>query len=145
MATRNSRGGWDITDEEAAEVLRLSGFPEEGSGGGGGCCSGEGCGCGEPGITAGSSYSYEVGAGASVSVIRGRLFKGYRPQPPPEYAEKGISNSGSEPDYEGIIFSDGTVAIRWLTQYRSTSIWASWEDFYRVHGHPEYGTAIVFE
>lgn len=24
MAARNSRGGWDITDEEAAEVIRVS-------------------------------------------------------------------------------------------------------------------------
>lgn len=127
MAERNAHGGWDITDDEAAEVIRLS------EGGGGSCCPPSSCGCG------GSSGS------VAVTTIRGRLFRGYRPQPPAEYAEKGITNSGSEPDYEGIIFSDGTVAIRWLTQYRSVSIWQSWDDFYRVHGHPEYGTSIIFD
>jgi hypothetical protein len=34
--------------------------------------------------------------------------------------------------------------IRWLTAYRSHSVWACWEDFYQVHGHPEYGTVIRF-
>jgi hypothetical protein len=34
--------------------------------------------------------------------------------------------------------------MRWLTAYRSHSVWASYADFYRVHGHPEYGTVIVF-
>lgn len=73
-----------------------------------------------------------------------RTFIGYRPQPPQDYAEKGITNSGGEADYEGVIFSDGTVVIRWRTQYKSHSVWAGWEDFYRVHCHPEYGTEIVF-
>jgi hypothetical protein len=72
------------------------------------------------------------------------VFAGYRPQPPQEYADKGITNSGSEADYEGVIFSDGTVAVRWRTRFRSHSVWSSWGDFYEVHGHPEYGTRIEF-
>jgi hypothetical protein len=108
MAERNNRGGWDITDEEAAEVIRLSS----------------------------ETLSYDSEA---------RLFHGYRPQPPVEYAEKGITNSGNSPDYEGIVFSDGTVVIRWQTRYRSTGIFASWDEFLQVHGHPEYGTRIVFQ
>ena len=62
-----------------------------------------------------------------------------------EYEEKGITNSGREADYEGCVFSDGTVVIRWLTEYRSHSVWACWDDFYQVHGHPEYGTSIRFD
>jgi len=73
-----------------------------------------------------------------------RTFTGYRPSPPEEYQEKGITNSGAEPDYEGVIFTDGTVVVRWQTQYRSHSVWSCWEDFYQVHGHPEYGTVIEF-
>jgi hypothetical protein len=73
-----------------------------------------------------------------------RTFTGYRSQPPAEYVEKGITNSGGEADYEGAIFSDGTVVIRWMTQFRSHSVWASWGDFYQVHEHPEYGTRIEF-
>jgi hypothetical protein len=73
-----------------------------------------------------------------------RTFKGYRPNPPAEYVDKGITNSGDTCDYEGVIFSDGTVAIRWMTQYQSHSIWANYEAFQKVHGHPEYGTKIEF-
>jgi hypothetical protein len=114
MATRNSRGGWDITDEEADEIIRLS---EQHS----------------------NAENFLPCPGKS------RMFRGYRPQPPAEYAEKGITNSGSSPDYEGVVWSDGTVSVRWLTEYRSFSNWASWEDFHQVHGHPEYGTTIVFQ
>lgn len=72
-----------------------------------------------------------------------RMFRGYRPQPREEYVDKGLTNKSLEtPDYEGVLFADGTVVVRWLTQYRSHSVWASWDDFYQVHGHPEYGTEI---
>lgn len=74
-----------------------------------------------------------------------RIFTGYRPSPPEEYREKGITNAGLTADYEGAIFTDGTVVVRWLTEYRSHSVWACWNDFYQVHGHPEYGTKIEFE
>lgn len=73
-----------------------------------------------------------------------RFFQGYRNNPPADYLNKGITNGYHYPDYEGVIFSDGTVVIRWLTQYRSHSVWSCWTDFYKVHGHPEYGTIIVF-
>lgn len=72
-----------------------------------------------------------------------RTFAGFRPLPPEEYEEKGITNSGSAPDYEGVIFSDGTVVLRWCTEYRSHSVWTCWDDFFQVHGHPEYGTKII--
>ena len=71
-----------------------------------------------------------------------KLFRGYRPAPPEGYAEAGITNSGEKADYEGVVFDDGTVVVRWLTAYRSHSVWSCWEDFYQVHGHPEYKTRI---
>lgn len=74
-----------------------------------------------------------------------RTFTGYRPNPPEEYKEAGITNSGKTADYEGVIFGDGTVVIRWLTEYRSHSVWTSFYEFYMVHGHPEYGTVIEFD
>lgn len=71
------------------------------------------------------------------------MFRGYRPQPREEYVGKGLTNKSLEtPDYEGVMFADGTVVVRWLTEFRSHSVWASWDDFYQVHGHPEYGTVI---
>ena len=71
-----------------------------------------------------------------------KLFVGFRPNPPKDYQEKGAANAPDEPQYEGVVFTDGRVAVRWLTQYKSCSIWDSWEDFYQIHGHPEYGTVI---
>jgi hypothetical protein len=73
-----------------------------------------------------------------------RTFYGIRPQPPAEYIEKGITNAGDAPDYEGVVFSDGSVVIRWMTEYQSHSVWNSYSDFFQVHGHLEYGTEIVF-
>ena len=51
-------------------------------------------------------------------------------------------NSDDEPQFEGVIWTDGTVSLRWLTQCRSWSTWNSIEDMLNVHGHPEYGTVI---
>lgn len=73
-----------------------------------------------------------------------KVFKGYRPNPPEEYKDKDITNAGMSADYEGVIFSDGSVVIRWLTKFRSHSVWSDFATFYQVHGHPEYGTFIEF-
>lgn len=73
-----------------------------------------------------------------------RRFIGYRPNPPEEYIGKGITNVDGTADYEGVIFSDGTVVLRWCTAFKSHSVWDSYESFYQVHGHPEYGTEIRF-
>jgi hypothetical protein len=69
-------------------------------------------------------------------------FIGYRPYPPAEYLEKGIAAAPDEPQYEGVVFTDGTVVLRWLTGFRSHSVWSTYADFFHVHGHPEYGTRI---
>lgn len=45
----------------------------------------------------------------------------------------GVSGEGIVA--EGVEFSDGTVAIRWKSDYPSTVIWASLEDAKRIHGH----------
>jgi hypothetical protein len=51
-------------------------------------------------------------------------------------------NADDEPQFEGVIFTDGTVALRWLTPLASTSVWDSLEHALGVHGHPEYGTVV---
>ena len=71
-----------------------------------------------------------------------KRFVGYRPNPPAEYFEKGTAAPPDQPQYEGVVFSDGTVVLRWQTDYRSHSVWNCYEDFWHVHGHPEYGTII---
>jgi hypothetical protein len=51
-------------------------------------------------------------------------------------------NADNEPQYEGVIWSDGTVTLKWLTPGKSVSVWQSLADCLAVHGHPEYGTDI---
>ena len=53
-------------------------------------------------------------------------------------------NLPSEPQFEGVIFTDGSCAIRWMTAKKSTSVWNSFEDMLAVHGHPEYGSELVW-
>lgn len=71
-----------------------------------------------------------------------RRFRAYRPNAPEHYKAGGYANAPDEPQYEGIVFTDGTVAVRWLTLHRSTSFWDSFDELMAVHGHPEYGTRI---
>lgn len=47
--------------------------------------------------------------------------------------ETGISGTGVV--VEGIQFSDGTVAMRWLTSTTSTGIYSSMRDVLYIHGH----------
>lgn len=54
------------------------------------------------------------------------------------------ANAPDEPQFEGVEFDDGTVAVRWLTAKRSTSVWASLDDMLAVHGHPEYESELVW-
>jgi hypothetical protein len=61
--------------------------------------------------------------------------------------ERGTHNSmqanpNDEPQFEGVIWTDGTVTLRWLTACRSTSVWNNLTDMLNIHGHPEYGTVI---
>ena len=53
-------------------------------------------------------------------------------------------NASDEPQFEGVQFSDGRVAIRWLTAKRSTACWDSMEDMLAIHGHPEYGSELIW-
>lgn len=57
------------------------------------------------------------------------------------------SVSGDAVTLEGVLFSDGRVAVRWLTPNRSTVAWDSIDDFMAVHvsNHPDYGTEIVWD
>lgn len=47
--------------------------------------------------------------------------------------ETGISGTGRVA--EGIVFSDGSVALRWLTKHRSTSFYESAREVLAIHGH----------
>ena len=51
-------------------------------------------------------------------------------------------NPDDVPQFEGVIWTDGTVTLRWLTACKSTSVWSSIYECLAIHGHPEYGTEI---
>jgi hypothetical protein len=47
--------------------------------------------------------------------------------------ETGISGTGLVA--EGVVFGDGTVALRWLTETSSTAVYDSLQDVVKIHGH----------
>lgn len=66
-----------------------------------------------------------------------RRFRVYRPAVPGNHV---MANAPDEVQFEGVVFSDGKCAVRWLTATRSVSVWDSFAELEQVHGHPEYGT-----
>jgi hypothetical protein len=73
-----------------------------------------------------------------------RRFTLYRAEPPEGHTLGGYANAPDTPQLEGVVFTDGTVCVRWLTDLRSHSLWPDFETFDRVHGHPEYKSALVW-
>ncbi len=73
-----------------------------------------------------------------------RRFSVYRQNVPDTTHNADQKNAAHDVQFEGVEFSDGSVAIRWLTAKRSTAVWASMDDMIAVHGHPEYGTEFVW-
>lgn len=70
-----------------------------------------------------------------------KYFIGYRPQVPDTHTADQ-KNAPDQPQYNGIVFEDGRVVLQWLTAVRSIAIFNSYEEFEKIHGHPEYGTVI---
>ena len=73
-----------------------------------------------------------------------RTFTMYRRNVPDATHNADQKNAADAPQFEGVVFSDGSVAIRWLTAKRSTAVWASMDDMLAIHGHPEYGSELVW-
>src|ERR1035438_3342050 len=48
------------------------------------------------------------------------------------------------PSFWGVVFPDGTCTLRWAGVVAATSVWASFDDAMKVHGHfePRYGTRL---
>lgn len=73
-----------------------------------------------------------------------KRFVMYRRNVPTTTHNDDQRNAPDEPQFEGVVFDDGKVAIRWLTAKRSTSCWDSMDDMLAIHGHPEYGSELVW-
>ena len=61
-----------------------------------------------------------------------------------ELHDANTANPPDEPQFQGVVFDDGTVAIRWMTAIPATSVWDSLDDMLKVHGHPEYASVLVW-
>lgn len=73
-----------------------------------------------------------------------RRFVMYRRAVPSETHNADQANPPDQVQFEGVVFRDGTVAIRWRTACASTAIWNSMDDMLRIHGHPEYGSELIW-
>jgi hypothetical protein len=88
------------------------------------------------------AYSQSV---APMSKINGmRRFTMFRKLDISATHDSNQVNPPDLPQFEGVVFSDGKVAIRWLTAKRSVAVWDSMEDMLSIHGHPEYGSILVW-
>ncbi len=76
--------------------------------------------------------------------MEAKTFKMYRTADISTTHDVNQVNPPDEVQFEGIVFSDGKVAVRWLTAKRSVSVWDSMEDLLAIHGHPEYGSKLVW-
>lgn len=58
--------------------------------------------------------------------------------------EKDSYNEPDQPQFEMCVFSDGSVAQRWLVGEGSFVWWTKLENLYKVHiyAHPDYGTRV---
>lgn len=61
------------------------------------------------------------------------------------FDESGVSGTGQV--LEGVVFSDGSVAIHWFSEYQSHTIFPDLDTFLHVHVfmHPANKTHIVME
>jgi hypothetical protein len=73
-----------------------------------------------------------------------KIFTMYRRDVPDETHNEKQKNPPDEPQFEGVVFTDGSVAIRWRTAVHCTSVWDSMDDMLKIHGHPEYGSELVW-
>lgn len=74
-----------------------------------------------------------------------KVFTGYRRSMPKDsHHDENMKNPADQAQFEGVCFSDGKVAVRWLTAKRSVSVWECLADFMAIHGDPNYGTEIVW-
>jgi hypothetical protein len=55
------------------------------------------------------------------------------------------NTSGTGVVFEGVLFTDGTVAVRWLTDTASTSFYNSIEELEKIHSHEGRGKVVFID
>ena len=71
-----------------------------------------------------------------------KRFRMYRKADLSKTHNENQANPPEEPQFEGVLFSDGVVVVKWLTKKSSISIWNSFDDMMAIHGHPEYESEL---
>ena len=75
-----------------------------------------------------------------------RSFTVYRRGDLSETHDANQVNHKDQPQFEGVVFTDGTVAIRWMTACKSTAIFADFDTLMKIHGHTDqnskHGTEV---
>lgn len=71
-----------------------------------------------------------------------KTFMMYRREDISDTHDENQVNPPEEPQFQGIEFDNGKVAICWLTPKSSVSVWDSMDDMLAIHGHPEYGSEL---
>ena len=74
-----------------------------------------------------------------------KTFTVYRPLVPTDTHDENQRNAPDEPQFQGVVFDSGTCVIHWLTKVNSTSVFDSFDDMMKIHGHPEYDTKITWD
>ena len=73
-----------------------------------------------------------------------KTFTVYRPHVPADTHDENQRNAPDQPQFEGVVFDTGRCVVQWLTVVGGVSIFNSFDDMIKIHGHPEYGTYIVW-
>lgn len=60
-------------------------------------------------------------------------------------SEDVSGSSGTGTVAEGVVFSDGTVVMRWLVAPCSTAFYASAADLIQIHGHEGRTRVVVLD
>jgi hypothetical protein len=60
-----------------------------------------------------------------------------------EVDESGISGTGVVA--EGVAFSDGTAALRWKSEFKSTAVYQTMADVEAIHGHNGQTKVVWFD
>lgn len=66
----------------------------------------------------------------------------YRPNPPENYVREGYALPPEQIQIYGVVTPQGKCIIEWQTAVNSVSIFASFDEFMKIHGHPDYGTIV---
>lgn len=74
-----------------------------------------------------------------------KTFTVFRPAVPTDSHNEDQRNDPDKPQFQGVIFDSGKCVLSWLTAVESISVYDSFDDMIRIHGHPEYGSYLVWD